>query len=100
MHDRTASTRETIQPAGDHPSTKAAGPASLPSVYLPRPAAPRWRRARRTPWSYARSVALALVLIFFLFPIYWMLITSFKGIRLWTRYPPLFYPDAIHFENY
>jgi multiple sugar transport system permease protein len=43
---------------------------------------------------------LALVSIFFMFPIYWMLITSFQGISLWTRYPPLFFPDAIHFENY
>jgi multiple sugar transport system permease protein len=98
MHDRTAANRETIQPTRVHPSTKVAGPAPLPAVDRLRPAARR--RARRTPWSYARWVVLALVLIFFLFPIYWMLITSFKGISLWTRYPPLFYPDAIHFENY
>src|SRR5439155_15374945 len=61
---------------------------------------PRRRRGRHTSWSYARWIVLALVLIFFLFPIYWMLITSFKGVSLWTHYPPLFYPDAIHFENY
>jgi multiple sugar transport system permease protein len=43
---------------------------------------------------------LTLVLIFFMFPIYWMLITSVEGINLWTHVPPLFFPDAIHIENY
>lgn len=60
----------------------------------------RRRSVRRTSWSYARWLVLALVLIFFMFPIYWMLITSFEGINLWAHYPPLFFPDALHLENY
>src|SRR5947207_7183826 len=98
MDDRTPPNREAIQRTNDYPSSTAASAASRPTLPRVRPAVRR--RARRTPWSYLRWIVLALVLVFFLFPIYWMVITSFKGASLWTRYPPLFYPDSLHFDNY
>ena len=36
---------------------------------------------------------LAVIILFLLFPIYWMLATSFKTNMEAYQYPPTFYPD-------
>ncbi|TAN33872.1 carbohydrate ABC transporter permease [bacterium] len=43
---------------------------------------------------------LALGLVFFLFPIYWMLVTSVKPPSEWLTNPPLFAPSRLYWANY
>lgn len=45
-------------------------------------------------------IVLALALIFFLFPVFWMLGTSFKSQHEFFSSPPVFIPSKIDFHNY
>lgn len=55
------------------------------------------RRRLTTAWR----LALALVVtLFFVFPIYWLFIISFKTPEEIFAYPPVWYPKAIQFANY
>ena len=47
-----------------------------------------------------RFLAALLVLVFFLFPIYWLAIISFKTPDEIFSYPPVWWPEAIQFANY
>ncbi len=46
---------------------------------------------------YAAAVALTL---FFIFPVYWLFIISFKTPEEIFAFPPVWYPDSIQFANY
>ncbi len=46
------------------------------------------------------SIGLALGLIFFLFPIYWMLVTSVQPPKDWLATPPVFFPHHLDWSNY
>src|SRR5262249_58895868 len=46
---------------------------------------------------YATAIALTL---FFVFPIYWLFIISFKTPDEIFHYPPAWYPKTIQFANY
>jgi ABC-type glycerol-3-phosphate transport system permease component len=48
-------------------------------------------------WRYLAAIAITL---FFLFPIYWLFIISFKTPDEIFSYPPKWYPSQIHFGNY
>jgi multiple sugar transport system permease protein len=43
---------------------------------------------------------IAIIVSFFVFPIYWMLITSIKAPQFVITYPPLFYPPEVTFDAY
>ncbi len=43
---------------------------------------------------------LAIILLFLLFPIYWVLITSFKSNMEAYRFPPTFFPEALTLSGY
>jgi multiple sugar transport system permease protein len=45
-------------------------------------------------------VALAIALLLFLFPIYWMLVTSIKPPNEWLTNPPVFFPSRLYWANY
>ena len=45
-------------------------------------------------------VILVLALVFFLFPVLWTLITSFKTQKEFFTYPPVFLPQQIDLHNY
>ncbi len=47
-----------------------------------------------------RYLILAAIILFLLFPIYWMLATSFKTNMEAYKYPPTFYPDEPSFSAY
>ena len=47
-----------------------------------------------------KYVALLLILLIVLFPIYWMVITSFKNRLELTTYPPSVFPRTIILDNY
>lgn len=46
------------------------------------------------------STAAVLVSIIFLFPIYWLLVSSFKTDQEIFRYPPMIFPHRFYFEGY
>jgi multiple sugar transport system permease protein len=43
---------------------------------------------------------LILALLFFLFPVFWTFVTSFKTQKEFFTYPPVFVPEQIDFHNY
>jgi multiple sugar transport system permease protein len=45
-------------------------------------------------------MVLLLILIFFLFPIYWLVITAFKPSQEWFTWPPTVIPHRITVENF
>lgn len=55
-------------------------------------------RGRRSLWAAVIGVTVAL--IFFLFPIYWMLATSVKPPSEWLTNPPIFVPNQLYLRNY
>jgi len=46
---------------------------------------------------YALSISLALI---FVFPIYWMIASSFKDFAGFYALPPVFFPWPLHWQNY
>ncbi|MEM4311887.1 MAG: carbohydrate ABC transporter permease [Nitrososphaerales archaeon] len=46
------------------------------------------------------TIGLVTILIFLLFPFYWLIITSFKPDALSLTYPPKFLPSDLYLENY
>lgn len=45
-------------------------------------------------------VGLGIAMVFFLFPVYWMVATSLKPPSQWTVNPPVFIPTQPHWRNY
>ena len=43
---------------------------------------------------------IALIVAFFMFPIYWMIITSVKTPEDVIQYPPRFYPHEVNFDSF
>ncbi len=43
---------------------------------------------------------LGIALIVFLFPVYWMLVTSIKPPGEWLTSPPVFWPSELHWANF
>jgi multiple sugar transport system permease protein len=62
-------------------------------------AAPPWRHpaTRRLLLHYLAAVAL---LVFFLFPVYWLFMISFKTPEEIFASPPVWYPESLQFANY
>jgi multiple sugar transport system permease protein len=59
-------------------------------------------RPRRgaAPADAATCALLGAALVVFLFPVYWMLVTSLKPPGEWLTSPPVFWPSAIHWANF
>ncbi len=55
------------------------------------------RRAIRLAMRYAGAVAVTL---FFLFPVYWLFMISFKTADEIYSYPPVWWPASLQFSNY
>jgi multiple sugar transport system permease protein len=55
-------------------------------------------RGRTGLW--VAGLATILALIFFLFPVYWMLVTSIKPPNEWLTNPPVFFPSHPYWSNY
>ncbi len=75
---------------------------SRAAVTPPGPAGPPFPRsvARGRAGLWASIVGVAIGLLFFLFPVYWMLVTSVKPPSEWLTNPPVFIPDQLYFQNY
>ncbi len=48
-------------------------------------------------WTY---LLMAIALLFFLFPVYWMLATAVKPPAEWLTNPPVFWPSSVHWQNF
>jgi multiple sugar transport system permease protein len=57
-------------------------------------------RVRQVMATLLRYIVIALILGVVLFPIYWMVITSFKVRLELTSNPPTFFPNTFTLENY
>lgn len=55
---------------------------------------------RSTAILLLRYIAVCAALCFFLFPIYWIIMISFKTPEEIFAYPPVWWPQSIQFENY
>jgi ABC-type sugar transport system, permease component len=49
---------------------------------------------------FLRVLWIILIVLFVLFPFYWMVITSLKGQKEATQFPPTLFPKEITFEGY
>ena len=50
--------------------------------------------------AVARAAVVAILLLIVLFPIYWMVSTSFKPDTQWFAWPPVYFPDPPTLANY
>ncbi|MEG2002485.1 MAG: carbohydrate ABC transporter permease, partial [Clostridia bacterium] len=57
-------------------------------------------KVKRTLLSILKYALIAVILLFLLFPIYWVIITSFKANAESYLYPPTFFPQAPTFQSY
>lgn len=55
---------------------------------------------RQTAWSTFRYVVLTFWLLIVLFPLFWMVSTSFKPDREWFAWPPVYWSDDATLVNY
>jgi multiple sugar transport system permease protein len=57
-------------------------------------------RQRNSLRTAARLAAACVVTVFFLFPIYWLFMISFKTASEIYSYPPVWWPASLQFSNY
>ena len=60
----------------------------------------RRRQVRRLAWSFLRYVIVLIALIFFVFPMYWLISTSIKRPEEYTHTPPIYIPQQPTLNNY
>jgi len=75
-------------------------PAIDDAVATPAPAAAIARRRQRDPWRIASNVYLALLVLFAMLPMAWMLSTSLKTQFAALQYPPQWIPTNPTIEQY
>ena len=56
--------------------------------------------AKKRIFRILECILLVILFVMFVFPFYWTLITSVKGLYEAVAYPPTFWPSEFHFENY
>ncbi|RRD93887.1 carbohydrate ABC transporter permease [Clostridiales bacterium COT073_COT-073] len=57
-------------------------------------------KVKKFIWQILRMILLILILGFLLFPIFWVLLTSFKSNMEAYRYPPTFWPEQFTIRSY
>jgi multiple sugar transport system permease protein len=60
----------------------------------------RAARARALTGKVAVTLVLAVVAVFMIFPVYWMVLSSFKGSGELFRAVPTFWPETFEWSNY
>lgn len=73
---------------------------STESVTYSEYSAPRFHPLRGVLSVVVKYLALLVILIIVLFPLYWMVITSFKTRLELTTYPPTLFPQNFILDNY
>jgi len=57
-------------------------------------------RQKTGPFQWIANILIMLTTLFFLWPFYWMLIGSFKNLKVGMEIPPQWFPKAPSFDNY
>lgn len=57
-------------------------------------------KGKKKIWTMAEYLILAVILLFLLFPLYWVLMTSFKTNMEAYRFPPTMVPEAPNVNSY
>ena len=57
-------------------------------------------RRKRRVFNVARHAVLCVWLVIVVFPIYWIVLTSFKGPAEWNVWPPTYWPENLTLFNY
>ena len=57
-------------------------------------------KGKRMVWAGVEYAVLAVILLFLLFPLYWVLMTSFKTNMEAYRFPPTMIPEAPNLNSY
>jgi multiple sugar transport system permease protein len=58
------------------------------------------KRTRKFIGWTLRYIVLAFVLVFFVFPVFWIISTSFKAPDEYSHSPPIYIPSEPHLDNY
>ncbi len=59
-----------------------------------------WNQPKKLAVQTGKYLVLAVIMLFLLFPVYWMLVTSLKTNNESYRVVPTFWPEVINFEGY
>ena len=57
-------------------------------------------RRKRRLFNVARHAVLCVWLVIVVFPLYWIVLTSFKGPAEWNVWPPTYWPENLTLFNY
>ena len=57
-------------------------------------------RRKRRVFNVARHAVLCVWLVIVVFPLYWIVLTSFKGPAEWNVWPPTYWPENLTLFNY
>lgn len=57
-------------------------------------------KGKKKIWTVAEYMILAVILLFLMFPLYWVLMTSFKTNMEAYRFPPTMVPEAPNVQSY
>ena len=57
-------------------------------------------KTKITVWSVVSFLLKIILMIIFIFPFYWMVITGFKTYQESIAFPPSFWPAAFQWENF
>ena len=57
-------------------------------------------RRKRRVFNLARHAVLCVWLVIVVFPLYWIVLTSFKGPAEWNVWPPTYWPENLTLFNY
>lgn len=60
----------------------------------------RGNRSRKLVWPVVRYLLLAIALLFFVFPIFWIVSTSLKTPEEFIHSPPIYFPREPHLRHY
>src|SRR3954468_24548637 len=88
-----------MQTAIERPSTAEQAPAPLPASAVA-DARGRGRPIRFPTRPSLLHIPLLIGAALMLFPFYWMISTSFKGIEEASGFPPTLWPTTWQFDNY
>lgn len=57
-------------------------------------------KGKKKIWTMVQYMILAVILLFLMFPLYWVLMTSFKTNMEAYRFPPTMVPEAPNVQSY
>ncbi len=60
----------------------------------------RWMRRFPRPATILKHIVMGLIVLFFMFPVYWLTLTAFKHREDWFDWPPVFFTSSLTLNNF